>query len=648
MIKFKALVSILISLSIILLSACTGGFGQGVSELSVGIEDIGVNYNPLYASTETEKIISSQIFGSVQRLGTDNSLINNFGGISYEYVGETQVKYTVTLRDDMFYSDGTHVTVDDLIFFYHYIADASYEGPFSDFRFNDIDGLYAYYYDDSDYINSLTAISNSVYELYSPETISKSDFINYLIATKLEGRFINGLDSDSPNGKSWRDYFVSIEYTDELEKLGENPDEIQLLSLAARAEAENNPLDYNPSDYYAEMLVSEYLGSNYSDGIDVPSISGIKKINDYSCTILFNSRNINAISEINIPIMSRAAFEADYIKGNTESVRQKNLSAVGAGPYKLKQTEEAEVTLTVNEFYFDDAPDFTLLRFKDLSATGTGLIEAFLDGEVDIISVDATDSNLKKLKKGDVKTVVSNKTSYISMFFNAERLGLPERKALSGLADFNTFLSNNIGRYYTAVYMPLSIRFPEYPSDVISPVYSASIFDAFVAQNPAGIANLDAYFCGEAESLEYKILGEYKKILSEKGIELTVNAVSQAEYDSAIASGVADIWIESVPDGATCDKYDYFNSVGELNKTGLASAEIDSLTVGLRASVGFSDRKAMTRRILSLVAEQAVENPICQLQTVTAYNTEKISPYSIGNNFDYDGYSAVLTLLKKN
>lgn len=646
--KFKALISILISLSVVFASSCAGGFGQGVSELTVGLENLGNSFNPFYAETETEKIISSQIFGSVQRLGTDNSLINYCGGISYEYVGETQVKYTVTIRDDMFYSDGTHVTVDDLIFFYHFIADASYNGAYSDWYLNDIEGLSAYYYDDPEYLNKLTAISNKAYDLYSPETVSKTDFINYLVATKLEGKFNNGLDSLSPNGKTWREYFTSLEYKDELEKLGNNPGEMQLLTLAARAEAENNPLAYNPSAYYADLFVSEYIGSNYSDGIDVPSISGIKKINDYACTILFNSRNINAVSEINIPIVSRAAFQADYIKGNAETVKQKKISPLGAGPYKFKQSVEGEVELSANEFYFGDAPEFTLLRFVDSTVTGVAPIDAFLDGDVDIISVDATDENMNILDKNGVSTVISNQDSYISIFFNFNRLSLPERKALSGLCNFNGLLSDNIGRYYTAVYFPLSIRFPEYPEGVTAPVYSSSTFEAYKKINPAGMRNLTAYFCGETTSLEYKILEEYKRLLGENGIILDVKSVNEAEFASAVSSGKADIWIDSVKDGATCDKYDYFNSDGNLNFTGLNTEEINSLTYALRTSVGFADRKSMTRRILNLVAEQAVETPVCQLQRVTAYNTEKISPESIGNNFDFDGYSAVLPLLKKN
>ena len=103
----KALVSILISLSVLLASSCSGGFGEGVSELVIGVENISGNLNPFYASTETEKIISSQIYGSIQTLNTNNSLVNSCGGISYEYVGENQVKYTVTLRRTALTSQST-------------------------------------------------------------------------------------------------------------------------------------------------------------------------------------------------------------------------------------------------------------------------------------------------------------------------------------------------------------------------------------------------------------------------------------------------------------------------------------------------------------------------------------------------------------
>ncbi len=643
----KPLISIILIFSIFALSSCSDVFGGESSELIIGVENIGSEFNPLYVESDTDKTISSQIFGYVQTPSTDNSLINSCGGISYEYIGETQVKYTVTLRDDLFFSDGKNVTIDDVIFFYHFIADATYQGVYSDWYLNDIVGLKEYYFDDPDYINSLNVIDSEVGSKYSSATISKSDYINYLIGTRLEGKFTGGLDSLSPSGKSWREYFSSIEYTQELEKLGASPSDMELLTVAARAEAENNPLSYNPSDYYKEKLISEYIGSNYSDGADVSSISGIKKINDYSCTILFNSRNLNAVSEINAPIISKAGYEAEYIKGAAASLKEKGISAVGSGPYCISEVAVGSVILKENAFYHKEIPDFTTLNFVDLAHAGKDPVDAIKKGEVDIISVDASDEVLKELDSDKIKTVISNRKSYISVFFNTRSLGLSERKALSGLCNFNNLISSRIGRYYTAVYMPLSIRFPEYPSDIISPVYSENTFEAYSLMNPAGIKAVSAYLCAEKESLEYLILEEYKKILSEKDIALTIKLVDSDQLNAAIESGEADMWIESVADMPTCDKFDYYNIAGSLNKTGLNDDRINNLTNLLRSSIGFSNRKDMTRQLLSAVMVQAVECPVCQLQTVTAYNSEKISSSSFGENFNYDGFTYVLPLLRK-
>ena len=646
--KFKALVSILIIICMIILSSCTADFSSEATSLNIGVDGIGVNFNPLYAETQIEKSISSLIFSSVQRQGTDNSLINQCGGISYEYVGENQVKYTVTLRDDMYFSDGTHVTIDDVIFFYHFIADATYDGFYSDWYLNDIEGLSEYYYDSENYSDYITSLSDKIEETYSPEKISKSDYINYLIATRLEGKFISGIDSLSPSGKTWREYFTSIEYTQELEKLGNNPSEIQLLTVAARAEAENNPFSYDPRKYYTDMLLRDYIGSNYSDGINVSSISGIRKVNDYSCTILFNSRNINAISQINVPIISKSAFTVDYVKGNAASMKDKVTHFIGAGPYKFYKSENNTVTLTENEFYYNEKPDFKTVIFKDLAAEKFDYTEAIRKGTVDVISIDATDETIKKLESDSIKTVISNQKKYVSVFFNTRTLELSERKALSGLCVFNDLLSGEIGRYYSAVYMPLSIRFSEYPSQVIAPVYSSATFDAYKALNPQGIKAVNAYTYAADDSLEFRILEEYKKILSQKGIALTINKVSDySQLCDAIESGSADLWIDYVNDTPTCDKFEYYNSMGELNLTGLNDSNIDTLTQTIRESVGFSNRKEMTSKLLNSVMEQAVECPVCQLQTVTAFNTNKISPESIGDNFDYDGYEYILPLLEE-
>ena len=647
MINIKRLISILLVAAIIILPSCSGKFSSDDSELVIGVEDITAEFNPLYAVNESDKAISSQIFSTVQRMNSHNALVNHCGGISYELIGENQVKYTVTLRDDLFFSDGTNVTIDDLIFFYHLISDATYDGVYSDWHLNDIVGLNEYYYDDVDYYESVAELEEEIEANYSPLNISKSDFINYLIANGLEGKFVGGLDSISPSGKSWREYLTELEYTDELEALGETPADMELLKVAAKAEAENNPLAYSPQSYYREILFGQYLGSNYSDGTDVTSISGITKINDYSCTILFNSSNINAVSEINIPIMSRAVYASDYIKGNAPVVKEKSSSAIGAGPYMLKESGN-NVVLKANEYYFGGQPDFATLRFVDLKAEDIDPVEAINKGDVDIISVTATDDVIESLDSDKIKTSVSNNREYVSIFFNTNTLELGERKALAGFCHFNNLLSDEIGRHYTAVYMPLSIRFEEYPSDIKSPVYSENTYSNYLRLNAEGIESVTAYCVYPKNSLEYTVLENYKSILEKNGIKAEIVLVdSEGLLKEAIALGKADIWIETVSDNATCDKFDYYNSMGEMNKTGINDAEIDALSSSLHSAVGFSDRKAMVKSLLNLVMAQAVECPLYQLQTVTAYNTDKISPESFGDDFDYDGFTIVLPLLKR-
>ncbi len=645
--KFKRYISAFLVFTLLTLSACSGSVKNDTDELVVGVENISGNFNPLYAVEEADKLISSQVFGCLQRRATDNSLVNNFGGISYEYVGDTQVKYTVTLRDDLFFSDGTHVTVDDLIFVYHLIADATYDGVYSDWYLNDIEGINEYYYDDENYEASVSEIENKLINEYSASTITKSNFINYLTLTSLEGAFIGGVDSKSPNGKTWREYFTEIGYDAELDSLGDLPSDIELLKVAARAEAENNPLAYSPENYYRDILYSEYLGKNYSDGVSVTKISGINKINDYSCTILFNSRNINTVSEINIPILSKAVYETDYIKGHASVVREKSSDAIGCAAYKINEIKNNEVTLSANPYYYGATPDFADLHFVDLSANKTKPVEALNNGDVDIISVTATDEIIAKLDSDKVHTVFSNQKCYYSVFFNARTLEIGERRALSGLCNFNNLMNEKVGSYYTALYMPLSIRFPEYPSGIIAPVYTESTFLSYITLNPEGIRDLTAYCVDDDNSFEMSVLNHYKTVLNEKGINLTIVKTDENGLLEAVQSQKADLWIESVPDGATSDKYDYYNSNGIMNKTGISDTQLDVKTLQMRSTVGFYDKEEYIKQILSLAMEQAVECPLYQLQTVTAYNTDKISADSFGVDFNYDGFADVLPLLKR-
>lgn len=646
---YRILLASMLCLITAFLSGCRAinGLSSENTELKIGVEGLSGNYNPFYAENEADNEVVSQMFRKIQIRASDNSLINHGGSISYEFVGEKQVKYTVSINDDMKFSDGTHITIDDVIFFYHFIADASYDGIYRDWYLNDIEGLKEYYYDDINYQKSVADIEKTVAEKYTSSTISADDLTTYLIKTRLEGKF-ESADSIHSSGKSWKDYISSLGYTEEINALGNNPTDEDWLKLIASVEAENNFAEYNPEEWYRNNLYENYLKSNYLDEIKVNEISGIKKINDYTCSILFNSRNINAISEINALLVPKDAYSAEYVKGSAETVKDKQWLSVGSGPYIITDSSEDTVKMSHNDFYLDEECGFKSIKLIDIEKKEYDPIDSVTSGKLDVVKTNATLTSINKLKDSPVQYTINNCDYYVSMFYNTATLDYDSRKALMGICDLNNTVDTAVGSYYTRVLNPLSIRFPEYSSQTKEPFYSPDTYSFYTKLNDSPVKNLTAYYCGKENDMEYSLLTAYQKILSDNGVTLNIVIADNEEYNNAISSGKADLWIERVYDGVTCDKYEYFNSEGLLNKAGISSDEIDELTRSIRSAVGFTDKSAITSKLMLLVMQQAVEWPLYQFQELTVYNTEKINPDSFSQNNKSDGFTYFIPKLKPN
>ncbi len=644
----KVCLIIIACLSTVFLSSCgvISGLTVNNTELKIGVEGINGVFNPFYAETDADKQIVAQTARPVQRVANNNSLVNFSGGISYEFEGEEKVKYTVSIKNDMKFSDGSNITIDDVIFFYHFIADATYDGTYKDWYLNDIEGLREYYFDDKNYKSSISGIENTVSEKYTLSTISTEDYVDYLVETKLEGKFNGDIDSVCHTGKTWKEYITKLGYSEALEDLGKNPSEEKIIRLVASVEAENNAFAYNPESWYRDRLYKNYIDKNYSDGIDINEISGIKKINDYTCTVIFNSRNINAVSQLNALLVSKNFYAVEYVKGTAEKVKEiSGISGVSSGPYIILEYEDGETVAVKNEYYSDAECEFNRLEFIETSPQDA--VKDVTTGKIDVVSIDASSSVINSLTDKPVSYFITNKNNYVSAFFNTRTLETSARMALMGLFSVNNILENEIGSYYTKLVNPISIRFSEYPSDITNPYYTESSFTAYKMVADNLIKEVTAYCCSDENSLEYKILNSYKDILSENNINMTIVLSSESEMRNAVISGKADIWLETVYDGATCDKYEYYNSFGKMNYTGLSSSAIDEMTSKIRSSIGFSDKAQMTESLMKLVMEQAVEYPVFQLQTVTVYNTETVDSESLEGFDNYDGFTYVIPYLQK-
>ncbi len=633
----------------VFLSSCSSFKGLTVNntELKIGVEGISGVFNPFYAESDADKTIVAQTARPIQRVASDNTLVNHSGGITYEFSGEDSIKYTVSIKNDMKFSDGTNITIDDVIFFYHFISDASYNGTYKDWYLNDIEGLKEYYFDDKNYKTSITNIENTVNEKYTLSAISSEDFIKYLTETEIEGRFDGNINSVCHTGATWKEYIEKLGYTEALNDLGKKPTKEKLLNLIAGVEAENNPHSYNPESWYREKLYKSYIEKNYSDGIDVTEISGIKKINDYTCTVIFNSKNINAVSQLNALLVSKNHYSAEYVKGDAEKVKGiSGISAVSSGPYIITEHDKGKTVAISNEYYTDAKCSFNKLEFIETSSENAAKDVA--SGKIDVVSVQASSSVINSLSDKPVTYLITNQNRYTTAFFNSRTLETSVRMGLIGLLSVNSVLEKEIGSYYTNLISPISIRFSEYPSKITTPYYSETAFSAYKSFTDNFVKEITAYCCNGENSLEYKVLEAYKDILAKNEITLKIVVSDEAELRNAIVSGKADMWLETVYDGSTCDKYEYYNSLGKMNYTAVNSENIDSMTSSIRSSIGFSDKKQMTETLMKYVMEQAIECPVYQLQTVTVYNTDTVDPDSLVGFDNYDGFTYLIPYLEEN
>lgn len=642
----KSVLAVFLCLIIVILSGCSNikNFRASNNELKIGVENIEGNFNPFYAKSEGDLEVVKQMFRPIQIKSTDNTLINHAGSISYEFVGDRQVKYTVSINDNMTFSDGTHITIDDVLAFYHFISDATYDGTYKDWYLNDIVGIKEYYYDDKNYADSVSEIENTVNEKYSKENITADDLIKYLVDTEIGGRY-KGIDTEKSAGVTWKKYLTDSGYSRDVESVSKSPSEEAWLRLVAKAEAENNYEAYDASSWYREQLLDKYLKDNYDDGINVTEISGIKKVNDYTCSILFNTPNINMISQINVLIIPKSCYSSDYVKGSAEKVKEMMSFSVGSGPYIIAENSEKEVRMSCNDFY-DEPCGFRAIRLIDLAAKGENPAESVASGKVDVINTVVNSEKMDKLKNAPVQYFFNDCDYYISMFYNTRTLDDSARKALMSVCTPDNAVDGLVGSYYTRIYSPISVRFAEYPSKVTNAAYSADSFNLYMKASKTPFDKFTAYYCGTENDLEYTFLITYKDILSKKNVELELVCSDRETMNAAVLSGEADMWLDRVYDGATCDKYEYFNSKGSENLTGLNIPGIDALTAQIRSSVGLTDKIAPTANLMKLVMENAVEWPLYQLQTMTVYNTDTVSPETFVETNPADGFTYYIPYLK--
>lgn len=325
-------------------NANAGGKGEGQADvpLVIGTGKFSKNFNPFSVKTEADKqaveltqvrLIDYDRAGKLVYKGIDGEL-RAYNGENYTYYGVSDMKisydeqknttsYDIKLRDDLSFSDGEKLTMDDVIFSLYVFCDNSYQGDVA-LKNMPIKGLLNYQ------ANSNKAESLSEKKLLKLMKKEKKSFRKWLIK----------------QGKA---------------ELGKK--------LSGKKIAADESLYRQARIYFSK-----------NKGKKVNYIAGIQKLGDYELRIVTDGYNRRMSAALCIPICAlhyygdtskydEEAHKFGFRRNDISGVLANKSTPMGAGPYRYVKYESDVLYFTSNEMYFLGCPQIAFLQLKNMEQT---------------------------------------------------------------------------------------------------------------------------------------------------------------------------------------------------------------------------------------------------------------------------------------
>ncbi len=427
------------------LAGCGGGSGNGASNagttepaeeagtpLVVGYSNFNSKFSPFFAETAYDQdvaamtqlsLLNSDRTGAIIYKGIQGETIP-YNGTDYTYYGPADlevteqedgtVHYDFTLRDDLTFSDGEKLTVDDIIFNMYVYCDPAYDGSTTLYS-QPIEGLDAYRSGMETLINLLVAAGRD-----------NTDFTYW--TEEQQTAFWADVDQAGPAfAQSIVDYCKAAGYNAEEDsvaacaanwgyELAEDADAAAFYQ--AMLDAYNgDPLAMSNTEAADSSLTSfmqdyDSFAIGITTGESAPNISGIQKIDDTHLRVVATETDATMIYQLALPIAplhyygDASKFDYDnnhfgFDKGDLTSVRAKTTMPLGAGPYVFDKYENGVVYFNANESYMQGAPKTKQLQFREM--TDADKLNGVVTGTVDI-----TDPSINKDAVASIKNANGN------------------------------------------------------------------------------------------------------------------------------------------------------------------------------------------------------------------------------------------------
>ncbi len=411
--------------------------------LVVGYSPFSSKFSPFFAETAYDQdvatmtaisLLTSDRTGAIIYNGIEGETIN-YNGTDYTYYGPADlvvtenadgtVYYDFTMRDDLVFSDGEPVTIDDVIFSMYVLCDPTYDGS-STLYAQPIEGMEEYRQNNVTLTNLLVELGEDntdfTYVTEEQQTAFWTAVNEGLVAFAQEivdylvGNGYNAAeDSIATCAANWG-YSLEEDATikDFAMAIGDN---YNWTFSAMEAESAGSAL----ADLIDPEVYNNYPITNIQTGESAANISGIQKTGDYSMRVVTTKVDATAIYQLGVTIAplhyygDASLYDYDnnsfgFPKGDLSSVRAKTTQPMGAGPYKFVKFENGVVNFEANDLYFQGAPKTKYINF--LETQEADKLNGVVTGTIDITDpsfskdvVAAVESANGGALNGDVITV---------------------------------------------------------------------------------------------------------------------------------------------------------------------------------------------------------------------------------------------------
>ena len=400
--------------------------------LVVGYAAFNEKFSPFFSETEYDQdvwvmtslgLLNSDRQGQIIMNGIEGET-HAYNGTDYTYYGPANceivenadgtVDYNFTMRDDIVFSDGEKVTIDDVIFSMYVLCDPTYDGN-STLYAVPIQGMAAYRSGMTTLAKAIAAAGrdNADFTYWTEEQQTKfwDNFDKGLVP------FTQGIVDDcveagaaaegdvAAAGAAWGFSGEAKTVEDLALEIGEQYG----WSFSAMEKEVGN------SDALSAMMdedvYNDYPTIGVKTGDSAANISGIKKTGDYSMTVTLDKVDATAIYQLGVTIAPMhyygdpSLYDYDnnqfgFPKGDLSSVRAKTTSPMGAGPYKYIKYEDGVVYFEANDSYFLGAPKTKYLNFQQCMSDDDKL-NGVITGTIDIADPSFSNDTVEAIEKAN-------------------------------------------------------------------------------------------------------------------------------------------------------------------------------------------------------------------------------------------------------